>query len=65
MSPHPTVQTWTRSELLLWMVGRVDRELSRHREDRQRQLEARLSDQKRALGRLAEDLDGQRGGECA
>ena len=47
------------------MVGRVDRELSRHREDRQRQLEARLSDQKRALGRLAEDLDGQRGGECA
>lgn len=42
------------------MVGRVDRELARHREDGQRELKARLRDQARALGRLAEDVNGQR-----
>ena len=63
MSPVPAIQTWTRRELLLWMVGRVDRELARHRDHRQRQLKARLRDQERALGRLAEDMNGQRAGE--
>ncbi len=62
MPAHQRVQTWTRRELLLWMVGRVDRELMRHRADQQRQLQANINDQQRALGWLEEDLDGQRGG---